>query len=240
MNKVIWALGVSTLGSVFFLGTLVGWSVAKADTPGAKNNRPVGDIHKDLKAFMKRSKSDDSTEKCAAVYDLCALHREIVMDARFRQNHVLQSYRSIARDRLKRCLRDYEIAESRAQRKAKKRNRKGADDQNDILMMDRELEKLGPDYVIAETLSEHLHAIGQVTGGPSQVFTYANGNFGPGSAQDLIRLIETTIDPDSWEVNGGNGRMFFYRPACALVVSASADVQDRMGDLLRNLRRLDR
>src|SRR5262249_33738113 len=31
-----------------------------------------------------------------------------------------------------------------------------------------------------------------------------------GNAQDLINLIQTTIEPDSWEINGGKGTIFYF------------------------------
>ena len=31
-----------------------------------------------------------------------------------------------------------------------------------------------------------------------------------GNSQDLINLIQTTIEPDSWEINGGKGTIFYF------------------------------
>lgn len=239
MRRATWTIITFALLVVFSLGTWVGWAVAQH--PQETDLRPIGDIRKDVTAFVKRSKTKDADDKSAAIVDLCLLHQEIVADTRYTTHDNLASFRAVVASRLKQCKKEIEIAELRALRKAKRlaRENQASKENSDELFLDNEAEKLSGE-LLAQTMSEHLGTVGQLTGGPTQLFSYANGNFGPGSAQDLISLIETTISPDSWQTNGGNGRMFFYRPVCALVVSASADVQDRIGDLLRNVRRLSR
>ncbi len=237
MQKVLWAAGVLVLIVVFLLGAFVGWAVAQE----SETQRPIGDIRKDVKAFVKRSKSKDADEKASAIFDLCLLHREIVADARYQTDDNLVSFRAVVMSRLKDCKKEIELVQLREARRikreaaAQKRGRGNDDIGSDEFFIDSEHEAL-TSLVLAEAMAEQMHTVGQMTGGPTQIFNYANGNFGPGNADDLIQLIEKTISPDSWESNGGNGRMFFYRPACALVVSASADVQDRISDLLKVIR----
>lgn len=220
---------------VGLLGTLV------AQTSDSKENaeRPIAEMRKDMKAFIKRSKSDDEFRMYGAIVDLCALHREIVSDSRYESNPSLVNLRAQIGTRLKNCQQEIELSILRAARVLAREHSSAEPVAGDADLIDAEVE---PNYeqMIAQELSQHLHVTSQMTGGPSQVFSYANGNFGPGDAQELIRLIETTIDPASWRTNGGNGQMFFYRPACALVVSASAQTQDRITDLLRQMRRLSR
>jgi hypothetical protein len=71
-----------------------------------------------------------------------------------------------------------------------------------------------------------------------------NGPAPPGGAgpaedysDDLIALIEATINADIWESAGGPASLVYYRPALALVISAPADVHDGVVDLLYQLRR---
>jgi hypothetical protein len=236
------AIKVTTAASFFlaffFVGTYVGWAVAQSTQEDSQSERPIHEMRRDMKSFLQRSKSDVPEDKAAAVYDLCILHHEVVTDSRFENNRSLVSVRAVVGNRLKKCKREYELAELRAERERKKQNRVlGIEEGDKSFEVDAET---STEYVLASTMAEYLHYTGSLTGGPAEVFTYANGNFAPGDAQDLIRLIETTINPATWRTNGGSGDMFWYRPACALVVSASAQTQDQISDLLRQMRVLNR
>lgn len=230
---------LSSAAVLLLIAGLLSTLVAQTADSDATSERPIAEMRKDMKAFIKRSKSDDQTKMYAAVVDLCALHREIVTDSRYDSNPSLVNLRAQVGNRLKKCQQAIELTELRAARALARENRNAEPPAGDAELLESEIEP-NYEYVLAQELSQHLHFASQMTGGPSQVFSYANGNFGPGDAQDLIRLIETTISPDTWRTNGGDGRMFFYRPACALVVSASAQTQDRLNDLLRQMRKLSR
>ena len=237
-----------TLVSVCFLSVFSIWSAAdwacaqfsqSDDSTVTEHQRPIGDIRKDVAAFIKRSKSKVPDEQAAAVFDLCLLHREIVNDPRFERDNNLVSFRAMIGSRLKKCKSEIEIAQKRELR-ARKRNR-NADQAAEMAEADRKLlavaEEDSDENLVAQAMADHLHAIGQVTGGPTQILDYANGNFGGGHALELINLIESTIAPGSWRSAGGDGQMFFYRPVLALVVSANVDVQGRVENLLRTIRR---
>ena len=82
------------------------------------------------------------------------------------------------------------------------------------------------------------------------------GNYGGGSNPPLIdpltgqgggvmadftqlrELIQTTIDPDSWEENGGTGTITEFRNTNSLVIRAPQTVHDQIQDLLTRLREL--
>lgn len=71
----------------------------------------------------------------------------------------------------------------------------------------------------------------------------ASGGSGAGGAafadfQSLIDLIQTTIEPDTWEALGGNSTMREYAQNLSLVISTTSDVHDQITDLLESLRRL--
>lgn len=55
--------------------------------------------------------------------------------------------------------------------------------------------------------------------------------------QHLVDLIQKTIAPSSWDVSGGLGTIYYWRPGRALVVRQTDEVHDNMGDLLGQLRR---
>ncbi|MGF1582229.1 MAG: type II secretion system protein GspD [Gemmataceae bacterium] len=83
-------------------------------------------------------------------------------------------------------------------------------------------------------------------GGPD-----GSGRIGPAYAQsppdsflkrtierDLINLITTTGDPDTWSQVGGQGRIQYFPLGMGLVVTQTQDVQEQVADLLRALRKL--
>jgi type II secretory pathway component GspD/PulD (secretin) len=54
----------------------------------------------------------------------------------------------------------------------------------------------------------------------------------------LIRLVESTIAPDSWSEVGGKGTIQYYPLGHGLVVNQTQDIQEQVADLLQALRRL--
>lgn len=66
------------------------------------------------------------------------------------------------------------------------------------------------------------------------VATAAGGN--AAEAQALIDLIQATISPETWDINGGRGSIVYFANGHALVVRAPGNVHDDLGGLLRQLR----
>jgi general secretion pathway protein D len=74
-------------------------------------------------------------------------------------------------------------------------------------------------------------------------FTDAGIRFVPGidmfqaqqNVVNIIGLIQSTIDPDSWEANGkgGKGTITFYGPLMAIVVVNTAEVHGQMGSYIK-------
>lgn len=54
---------------------------------------------------------------------------------------------------------------------------------------------------------------------------------------DLIRLITSTIAPESWQCNGGRGSIQYYPLGMALVVQNEPEVQEKVSKLLDGLRK---
>ncbi len=54
----------------------------------------------------------------------------------------------------------------------------------------------------------------------------------------LIRLIVSTVKPESWDVNGGHGTIDFFPLGFALTVNQTPDVQEQIANLLVYLHRL--
>ncbi|WP_390889035.1 type II secretion system protein GspD [Rhodopirellula halodulae] len=66
----------------------------------------------------------------------------------------------------------------------------------------------------------------------------AQGGQSMADFSQLMQLIQTTIEPESWEALGGVGTMAPYPQNLSLVVSTTSDVHDQIVDLLESLRRL--
>jgi hypothetical protein len=66
-----------------------------------------------------------------------------------------------------------------------------------------------------------------------------NGMFGAeaDNGQDLVDLIQATIAPTTWDVNGGPGSIYYWRQQHALVVHADQEVHEQLGGLLEQLNR---
>jgi hypothetical protein len=56
-------------------------------------------------------------------------------------------------------------------------------------------------------------------------------DFGP----ELVELIEATISPATWKINGGNGAIVYFAPLHVLVVSAPDEVHAQIGGVLRQI-----
>lgn len=214
------------------------------------DQKPIGDFRKDLKSFMKRSKQkDDPIQRYGAIVDLCLLHDQIVNDSRFQANQQLKGFRAVAAERLKKCSREIEIDIKRAERElAKQAKRREADSSKDRsrkngdgeLFDDQSDSEFSSEQISSLWQAEDMDSITRMTGGPIRIWSYSGGNFaGPlcDHGPDLVRLIESTINPDFWRSNGGNGVIEYYQPLRVLVVSASSQVHDEMTTLLRTLRR---
>ena len=82
---------------------------------------------------------------------------------------------------------------------------------------------------------------------PSGTLAQTSGNYarsgqsgGTGQAdfESLMTLITTTIQPDTWDELGGEGRVAEFETNMSLVVSQTQEVHEEIADLLEQLRRL--
>jgi hypothetical protein len=59
----------------------------------------------------------------------------------------------------------------------------------------------------------------------------------PDGGQDLVELIQRTIAPSTWDVNGGPGTIRYWRPGAALVIRQTTEVHEDISDFVRQLQR---
>lgn len=67
----------------------------------------------------------------------------------------------------------------------------------------------------------------------------ANGNNGglpPDHGPMLVELIQRTISPSSWDLNGGASSIRYWRPGMALVVRAPGGVHEKVRPVVQQLR----
>jgi hypothetical protein len=58
----------------------------------------------------------------------------------------------------------------------------------------------------------------------------------PDNGQALVDLIQRTIEPASWDINGGPGSIVYFRPRQVLVVRNRSEVHEQLQDVVRGLR----
>lgn len=213
--------------------------LVEKDRPGSGNAtvKKIGDYRKDLKTFLKRSKSKNETALFGATIDLCLLHDQIVNDARYESNDQLVGFRAIASDRLKKCKKEIELRLLRYRRaNAGALSEESASTELDVKQTGLAELNFQP---YEEFMAADMQAMTSLSGGPINLWNYTGNPAGPlcDYGPDLVNLIENTIDPESWRRNGGEGIIEYYQPLRIIVVGASSQVHDEMTDLLRTLRR---
>lgn len=67
-------------------------------------------------------------------------------------------------------------------------------------------------------------------------FGNSSGPYGRRSENTLIDIVETSVEPDSWEMVGGFGSIQYYKPRNVLVVYQSAQTHREIERLLARLR----
>lgn len=75
-------------------------------------------------------------------------------------------------------------------------------------------------------------------GTPTSPMSGAGGGASFADFSSLIDLIQTTVEPDTWDALGGPSTMREYAQNLSLVISTTSDVHDQIADLLESLRRL--
>lgn len=223
------------------VGSLIGWTFPAFPSPqDPPAGRSVTELREDSEALLKKSKTMAGTAiETAVIVDLCLLHREVVGHPKFGSNPQLDSVRARIAFRLKAVARDLEKQLERTQEQlASKAAPPSANESSRALTP---ASRRSSFEVNLQSLRQ-AYCLDVLVGGPSQYLGYLPGNFAPpwDHGQELVNLIESTILPEFWQVNGGNGRIHYYQPLRILVVSGTSEMHDNLTDLLRRLRQLGR
>lgn len=66
------------------------------------------------------------------------------------------------------------------------------------------------------------------------------GPYGFDHGPELVDLIQQTISPQTWDVNGGLGVIYYWRPGRAMVIRQTGEVHRQIGGLLEQMGRMGR
>ena len=77
---------------------------------------------------------------------------------------------------------------------------------------------------------------GGIRGGGVALPGAAGGGAVEDYGEELVELIQQVIAPQSWDVNGGPGVAFYFRPLRVLVIRQTAEIHGRLGDVVGQLR----
>lgn len=205
--------------------SLMAWGVA--------SERPFADIQVEIRAALRREAAAKTfAEQADAVVELCELHREIVGHAKFVESPTLKEYRNQLAIRLLSVQNDWQrrLRRERLQNRAES-PQAGGGAEHDARSIDEQ----------AATLASQMALAGYLQGGPVQLASAANSATSRGGrmiddGQALVDLIQRTIKPDHWDVNGGPGTVFYFAPLRCLVVRASSEVHHGVGGLVGGVR----
>lgn len=204
--------------------------------------RPYAQMERDFRAFvLRQTRAQSETERASAIEDLCDLYEELKQDPRLSTSAVLQGYKAKYYGRLQRMKRDLEGEIKRRERKTSDASasqlKAGAFPEKGDVPTDQSM----LEAEAAGSFAEQFPLLYAANGGPTPLFWYAGGRYGGAAngdyGDDLIRLIQRTIKPDFWDVNGGPGSIYFYRPLNALVIRATSEVHHDLGGALDGLRK---
>ena len=149
-----------------------------------------------------------------AVIELTKLYSELINDPRLRTSPTLNQYRIKLRARLMKVLRELEI---RIAREVSLATRSNSDQ-------------------LQYALQRHLSAANRQMGGAKHLLAPRAGANVPDYGPQLVALIQRTITPQFWDVNGGPGAIVYYAPLRLLVVRATSQVHGQIRDLNGMLR----
>jgi hypothetical protein len=190
----------------------------QAAAPAARSGRELSDAaHAALQRWAKAT--DQEAE--AAARELLGIYQEILKDTGMARSE-RETLRITVRGRLDRlCTQiNKQIAKDKSAAKAASMKSVAADASH-------------PQTAV-------LAGVGMPAGGGAGF----GGGAGNGAGQNLkddgqllVDLIQNTISPKSWDVNGGACTIYYWQPQHAIVVHATGDVHDNIADTLEQLNR---
>ena len=193
-------------------------AVSSSATPGAQAGSPQARLGSGRKladavhaALQRRAHANEKNAEAAA-REFLVLYKELRADKRLAIDE-RGELRGLVRGRLVRLSKM--IAAAAARHAPSAQQQPGA------------VAKLAQPAAVLAQAAAGGGAAGLGPGGAGK----PDDDYGP----SLVELIETTIAPDTWDVNGGPGSIYYWRNQHALVIRATAEVHGVVGDLMDQL-----
>lgn len=184
--------------------------------------------------LLEEARCRDARRRAELITALCQLHQQMVADPRYATSPTLQEYRAQLWSRLRKIK--GELAKGLATADRPPSRRRGtttsAAEEPSIL------EGVDATVLAAADMSAWSLALAaQAAGSPaSAVLGYGGAAVPPDYGPALVALIERTINPAFWDVNGGPGSIVYYAPLHCLVVRATTEIHGQVGGLVEGLR----
>lgn len=196
--------------------------------------RKYHELSKDVSRLLQsEARSASAADRAELVHEMCALFNEVVRDPRFDTSEALEELRGRLAGRLRKIQRELTKDLTGKRKPGKSPNSRQLPEQQQDQQQQATRDA-------ANSLTAQLAIVGATMGGPASLFSQQGGGaFGGGRADDgeaLVELIQRTIHPDFWDVNGGPGTIMYYAPLHALVVRATDEIHGDVGGLARGLR----
>jgi len=202
-------------------------SVERADSPGKKAEaapRKGVKLREAVRGALRRWAKPTDSEADAAAREFLALYQELQADDQLSRSQ-RQYFQNKVRMRLVRLSDQITLRIARQKRLAEAGARKpgGSTDAQGTAQDADSPGATSPDQMA-----------GVAPGGQA----FGGGAFQtPDHGQRLVDLIQTVIRPETWDVNGGPGSIYYWYPGRALVIRQMDEVHEEIGDVLGQLRR---
>lgn len=187
--------------------------------------RRYHEINRDLRALLREQATAKTPgQQTLVIRKLVRLYGEICQHPDLATSDTLKSYRVKLRGRLLRIQQELERDIARQEKRSGKTAAGGI---SSARLAD----------AATKAMADQLSLIGYSLGGPGKVFSQGGAMGPPDYGPALVELIQRTIAPGFWDVNGGPGTIVYYAPLRALVVRATGEIHGNLRGALGGLRR---
>ena len=201
------------------------WGAEKSAAEAQAEPRPFHAIQAEISDLLKReAQAKEPAARAGIIQRMCELHGEILRDERYATSDTLADYRIRLWSRLRRVQADL------------KRQVARAESRDDVPSAPADQVTDEATLAAADSLATSLSMLDQSQGGPGYLLGFGGRAVPPDFGQDLVDLIEQTINPAFWDTNGGPGTIVYYAPLRCIVVRATSEVHGNVGGLIGGLR----
>lgn len=201
-------------------------AVVKADAP----ERTAQQLRDAVHAALRRQATAKEAEQEAAVRELAAVYQELTASTRL-VPRARRQLRAMVRSRL---MRTSKALESKLARNEETANPQRHDRPADRAILAQIQANPAGQPNAAPRPQNRAPAFGpgaQIVGAGQSWNAQTNRN-----AQELIDLIQNTIAPASWDVNGGLGTIMYFAPGQLLVIRQTGGIHGQVGQAIQGLR----